>query len=97
VEDQRQRADEDQLGRRILRPEFGDGKIRQDQRHHRQSCEDAQCGGRAFSTMMTAEKTVSRATDEAPGGAETMIETISAASITVTATASRMEPKGSPT
>ncbi len=49
-----------------------------------------------FSTIITAENTVSRATSALPGLSETRIETISATSITVTATASRIDPKGSP-
>ena len=50
-----------------------------------------------FSTIITAENTVSRASAVLPVVAEAIIDTISATSITVTATASRMEPKGSPT
>jgi len=50
-----------------------------------------------LSTIMIAAKTVSRAVAGAPSGAESMIETISATSITVTAAASTIEPKGSPT
>ncbi len=49
-----------------------------------------------LSTIITAAKTVSRATLSLPGAPDSMIETIRATSMTVTATASRIEPKGSP-
>jgi hypothetical protein len=48
-------------------------------------------------TIITAAKTVSRASAAFSGPPERMSETISATSITVTATASTSEPKGSPT
>ena len=49
-----------------------------------------------LSTIMTAANTVSRATSSLPSAPDTIIDTIKATSITVTATASRIEPKGSP-
>ena len=49
-----------------------------------------------LSTIMTAANTVSRATASLPAELDSMIDTISATSITVTATASRIEPNGSP-
>ena len=49
-----------------------------------------------LSTIMTAANTVSRATRSLPSPPESMIEATSATSITVTATASRIEPNGSP-
>ena len=47
--------------------------------------------------IITAAKTVSRASAEVSLSVETISVTISATSITVTATASTSEPKGSPT
>src|SRR3954468_12618853 len=47
--------------------------------------------------IITAAKTVSRASDAVFGPPESISVTISATSITVTATASTSEPKGSPT
>ncbi len=49
-----------------------------------------------LSTIMTAANTVSRATCSPPSAPDSMIDTISATSITVTATASKIEPNGSP-
>ena len=48
-------------------------------------------------TIITAANTVSRASAALSGPPERMMETISATSITVTATASTREPRGSPT
>ncbi len=50
-----------------------------------------------LTVIMTAAKTVSRASVEVSGPPETMRVTMSATSMTVTATASTREPKGSPT
>ena len=47
-------------------------------------------------TIMTAANTVSRATPAFSAGAAVITETISATSITVTATASTSVPNGSP-
>ena len=47
-------------------------------------------------TIITAAKTVSRASSALPAGAAIMTETISATSITVTATAKTSVPNGSP-
>src|SRR3569833_1445627 len=47
--------------------------------------------------IITAANTASRASDPASGPPETIIETISATSITVTAPASTSDPNGSPT
>src|SRR5439155_21877583 len=47
-------------------------------------------------TIITAAKTVSRASPAFSAGAATMTETISATSITVTATAKTSVPNGSP-
>ena len=47
-------------------------------------------------TIMTAAKTVSRASPAFSAGAASMTETISATSITVTATARTSVPNGSP-
>ena len=47
--------------------------------------------------IITAAKTVSRASVEVPSPPETISVTISATSITVTATASTSDPNGSPT
>ena len=44
IEEQRQPADEDELGRRILRPELGQGEIRHDERQHRERSEHAERG-----------------------------------------------------
>jgi hypothetical protein len=49
-----------------------------------------------LSTIITAANTVSRATYSLPSAPDTMIDTIRATSITVTATASKIEPNGSP-
>ena len=48
-------------------------------------------------TIMIAEKTVSRASEAFSGPPPSIIETTSATSITVTATARSRVPKGSPT
>ena len=45
---------------------------------------------------MTVAKTVSRASTSLPSLADSMIDTIKATSITVTAIANTIEPKGSP-
>jgi hypothetical protein len=50
-----------------------------------------------FTEIITAAKTVSRASDDVSGPPETISVTINATSMTVTATASTSEPNGSPT
>lgn len=50
-----------------------------------------------LAVIMTAAKTVSRASEAVSGPPETMRVTINATSITVTATARTSDPNGSPT